>query len=135
MIFAFLVTPPQSPHPKLPPLCLYEGATPPTHPLLPHRSSMTLCWGIEPPQDQGPSLPLIPDKAILFYICSWSHGSLHVYSFVGDLVPWSSGVLVGLYCCASYGIATPLSSFSPPPSPSIRILKLRTVVGCEKMST
>jgi hypothetical protein len=34
---------------------------------------------------------LMPDKAILCYICSWSHGSLHVYSLVGDLVPGSSG--------------------------------------------
>jgi hypothetical protein len=25
------------------------------------------------------------------YICSWSHGSLHVYSLVDDLVPGSSG--------------------------------------------
>jgi hypothetical protein len=30
-------------------------------------------------------------KAILCYICSWSRGSLHVYSFIGDLVPGSSG--------------------------------------------
>jgi hypothetical protein len=32
----------------------------------------------------------MPDKAILCYICSWSHGSLHVYSMVGGLVPESS---------------------------------------------
>ena len=32
------------------------------------------------------------DKAILCYICSWSNGSLHVYSLVGGLVPGSSGV-------------------------------------------
>ena len=31
------------------------------------------------------------DKAILCYICSWSHGSLHVYSLVGGLVSGSSG--------------------------------------------
>jgi hypothetical protein len=31
------------------------------------------------------------DKAILCYICSWSHGHLHVFSLVGDLVPGSSG--------------------------------------------
>ena len=39
-------------------------------------------------------LPLMSDEAILCYICSWSHGSLHVYSLVGDLVPGSSGVLM-----------------------------------------
>jgi hypothetical protein len=31
------------------------------------------------------------DKAILYYICGWSHGSLHVYSLAGGLVPGSSG--------------------------------------------
>jgi hypothetical protein len=34
---------------------------------------------------------LMPSKAILCYTCSWSHGSLRVYSLVGDLVPGSSG--------------------------------------------
>ena len=47
---------------------------------------------IQPSQDQGPLLPLVLDKAILCYICSWSHGSLHVYSLIGGLVPGSSGV-------------------------------------------
>ena len=37
-------------------------------------------------------LPLMPDKAILCYICRWSHESLHVYSLVGGLVRESSGV-------------------------------------------
>jgi hypothetical protein len=31
------------------------------------------------------------DKAILCYICIWSHGSLHVYSLVGGLVLVNSG--------------------------------------------
>jgi hypothetical protein len=31
------------------------------------------------------------DKGILCYICSWSHGSLHVYYLVGGLVPEKSG--------------------------------------------
>jgi hypothetical protein len=33
----------------------------------------------------------MPDKAIICYICSWSHRSLHVQSLVGCLVPLSSG--------------------------------------------
>ena len=33
----------------------------------------------------------MPDKAILCYICSWSHGSLNVYFLVGGLVPGSYG--------------------------------------------
>jgi hypothetical protein len=69
-------------------------------------------WAILVPR----ASPLMPDHAILCYIYSWSHGSLHVYSLVGGLVPGSSGegwVLVGLYCCSSYGVANPFSSFSP----------------------
>ena len=59
-------------------------------PYLPHLHSIPLRWSIEPPQDQGPPLPLVPDKAILCYIYSWSHGSHHVYSLISDLVPGSS---------------------------------------------
>jgi hypothetical protein len=69
--------------------CFYEGVPPTTYPLLPSSSGIPLHWGIEPSQDQGPLLPLMPNKAILCYICSWSHGTLHVYSFVGGFVPRS----------------------------------------------
>jgi hypothetical protein len=48
-------------------------------------------------------------KSILCYMCSWSLESLLVYSSVGGLVPGSSGVLVGSYCCSSYGAANPFS--------------------------
>jgi hypothetical protein len=34
---------------------------------------------------------LMPCKVIHCYICGWIHGSLHVYSFVGSLVPVSFG--------------------------------------------
>jgi hypothetical protein len=34
----------------------------------------------------------MPYKAIFCYICNLSHGFLHVYYLVGDLVPGSSGV-------------------------------------------
>jgi hypothetical protein len=37
-------------------------AHPPTHPLPPHCPGIPLNWGIEPPKDQGPPLPLILDK-------------------------------------------------------------------------
>jgi len=65
-------------------LCFYEDALTPIHLLLPQHPCITLYWGIEPSQDQGPLLPLTPDNAILCYI---SH---HVYSLVGGLVPRSS---------------------------------------------
>jgi hypothetical protein len=33
-----------------------------------------LYWVIKPPQGQGTPLPVMPDKIILCYIHSWSHG-------------------------------------------------------------
>jgi len=73
-----------------PSFCFYEGAPPTTHSLLSPHPSIPLHWGIKPFQDQGPLFPLMSDKAILCYICSWSHGFLHVYSFFVGL---SLGVL------------------------------------------
>jgi hypothetical protein len=54
--------------------CFYEGA--PHSLLLPHYPSIPLCWdiSIKPSLDQGPPIPLMPDKAILCCICSWSFG-------------------------------------------------------------
>ena len=71
--------------------CFYETASTLIHPLLLHHPIIPLHWVIESSQDQVPLLLLMPDKAIFCYKCSWSHGSLHVYSLVGDLVPGSSG--------------------------------------------
>ena len=42
----------------------------PNNTLPTHCPSILPYWGIEPPQDQGPPLPLVPNKAILYYICS-----------------------------------------------------------------
>lgn len=61
---------------------------PPTHTSL---LQYPLCWGIKFPQDQEPTLPLMPDKSIFCYICSWRHGPIHKYFLVGSLDPGSSG--------------------------------------------
>jgi hypothetical protein len=66
------------------------SSTQPYLPPLPSR--VPLHWGNNPPQDQMPLLPSMPNKAILYCICSWSHGPIHVYSLVGGLVPGSLGV-------------------------------------------
>ena len=58
----------------------------PTLTLLPWHS---LCWCMEPSQNQHLLLPLMLDKA-LCYIYSWNHGSFHVSSLVGTLEPGSS---------------------------------------------
>jgi hypothetical protein len=100
-------------------------STPPFFLVIHPPTPASLCWhsptlGIEPSQDQGPLLPLMPDKAILCYLCNWSHGSLPVYTLVGGLVTGNSGggCLVGSYCCSSYGLQTPSApsvlSLTPP---------------------
>jgi len=71
--------------------CFYEDVPTPTYPLQPQRPVITLHWGNHTTQDQGLLLLLMLNNAILCYICSWSHGSLHVYSLVGGLVSGSSG--------------------------------------------
>lgn len=76
--------------PTLPP-SFYEHAPIAICPLQLQRPDITLHWGNKPSQDQGLFLPLMLDYAILCHICGCSHGSLHVYSLVGGLVPASSG--------------------------------------------
>jgi hypothetical protein len=38
------------------------------YPLIILLSNIPLFWGIKPPQNQGPPLLLMPDKALLYYI-------------------------------------------------------------------
>ena len=103
------------------PFCPLET---PSHPLFPflRRCSLSqphltphpgipLHWSIEPSQDQGPLLSLMPNKTILFCIYIWSNGLLHVYSLDGGSVPGSSWGLAGRYCF-SYGVANHFIYFS-----------------------
>jgi len=92
MLCSFQIPSPQTPYtiPLCP--CFYEGPSPPhPHPLPIHCPNISLYWGIKFPQDQGPPFLLMLAKAILYYICSWSHGFPHVNSSIGGLVPESSG--------------------------------------------
>ena len=91
------------PYPTPPPCLL-------THSLLLPYPGIPLHWGIEPSQNQGTVLSLMSYKAILCYICGWSHGSLNVYSLVGGLTPGDLGVLVSSYCCSPDGAAEGVSS-------------------------
>ena len=68
--------------PSQSPLCIpipYPSSLPlrgssTTYPqLLLHPSSIPICWGNKPPQDQVLPLPSIPDKLVLYHICSRSH--------------------------------------------------------------
>jgi hypothetical protein len=95
--------------------CFYEDARLPTQSLLPHHSRIFLQWDTEHSQDQRPPLSLMPGKAILCYICSWSHG----YTLVGGLVPGNSGGSGWLILLFFLWGCKPLSSFSPSPNSSI----------------
>jgi hypothetical protein len=87
----FLVSPPETLYPILPPPASVRVLTHPlTHSLPPPRPDIPLYWGMEPSQDQGPPLSLMSDKAILCYI-SWSHRSFHVNTLVDGLVSGNSG--------------------------------------------
>jgi hypothetical protein len=112
--------PSANPHPIPPSSSFYEGVPPSTYPLPLPDPGIPLHWGIEPSQEQRPLLPVMPYKAILNYICSWSHGSLHVYSLDGGLVPRSpAGVwLVGIVVLPM-GLQTPSAPSVLPLTPPV----------------
>jgi hypothetical protein len=119
--YTFWVSPLQTLYSTSPPHCFYEGDLPPTHPFQSHQPSFPLCWGIDPSQNQGLPLPLMPDMAILYYICSWSqsHGFVHEYSFVGGFVPGNfRGFCLVDIVVLSMGLQTPsistVLSLTPP---------------------
>ena len=75
MLSPFLVFPPENPHPISPP----PPAQQPTHscfPVLafPYTGALMLL--------RTKGLSWMPHKSIPCYICSWSHGSLHMYSWL-----------------------------------------------------
>jgi hypothetical protein len=75
------------------------------------------------------SLPLMSDKVTLNYICIWSHGSLHVHSLVGGLVPGSTGWSSQLMLFFLWGCSQPLCSSSPSTSSPSRVVELSLMVG------
>jgi hypothetical protein len=80
------VFPLKTPYPMSPP-----PAHPPTHSHFPVLAfPYTGASGLRRTKGLS-SGALMTYKAILYYLCSWSHGSLHMYSLVGGLVPRSSG--------------------------------------------
>jgi hypothetical protein len=120
-------TPSRTPFP-----CLHEGTSMPTHLLLPHCPSITLHWGNNPLQDQGLPLPLMRDKAILCYLCSWRNESQHAsYSLVGALVPGSSGKSGWLILLFFLWVANPFSFFSLSLNSSTGVSVLSLEVDCK----
>jgi hypothetical protein len=70
----------------------------------------------------------MPDKAILYYIYRWSHGSLHVFSLVDGLDPGSSGWLILLFFV---WVANPFSSYNPFSNSSFGDPVISSMVGCK----
>jgi hypothetical protein len=112
-----------------PSACLYEGAPLPTHPLGLQPPSVSLSWVIKPPLDQGAPLPVMLDKAFLCYIFIWSHGYPLCTLWFSTCELWGEGQ-VGGYCCSSYEIAKPFSSYSPCPNFPIGVSMLSLMFGC-----
>jgi hypothetical protein len=114
--------PPEAPIPST--LLLLLGGCTPTHPPTHLLSSPSPCiplhWDIEPSQDQGPG------KTIFCYIYGWIHGSLYVYSLVGDLDPGSSGWLILLFFLWGCKPLQLLQSFLTP-----LLEELNPMVDCE----
>jgi hypothetical protein len=112
MLYPFLVSlPPRHTlsHPPSP--CFYEGVPLPSYPLpLCPRFPYTVT-SIKPLLDQGPLLRLRHDKAILCYICSWSH----VYSF-------DDGLVTGVFWLVDIVLPMGLQTPSIPSVPSLTLL-------------
>ena len=126
MLSPFLSSPPQTPY-SLPPAFMIVLTLSHLH-LWPHCPSIPLCWGIESPQDQPPPPTLMPDKAILCCISSWSHESLHVCYLVG-VVPesWRGGVWLVDNFVLPMGLQTPSVPSVLPLTPQLWSL---SSVGC-----
>ena len=88
MLSSFSVPPPKTPSPLLLalPLCMRVLLYPLVQTLLPQCPSIAHPWIIMPVQDQGHSLPLMPDKAFLYYVSSWKSGYPLMYYVLGGLV-------------------------------------------------
>ena len=132
MLSPFPVSSPEMSNPIAPPpASLRVFKHQPTHTCLPALEFPYTGASNEPSQDQGPLLPLMPDKSILCYICGYSHLSLHVYALVGGLVPRSSGSMVIWSWCSTYGVANPFSSSSPFSYSTTVDPGLNPMVGCK----
>jgi hypothetical protein len=121
MLSPFSISPPQPPYPMPPPpASMRVFPHLPTHPLSSPHPGIPLHWGIKLSQDQGPLLPLMPDKAIFCYICDFSYVLFGWWFSSWEL--WRV-----CYCCSSYKASDLLSSFSPFSNSSIGVPVLSPV--------
>jgi hypothetical protein len=133
-VFIFPSFPSRTPLSHSPPPASMRVLPPP---LPPHCPGIPLHWGTKPSQDQGP---------LLLEDARQSHPLLHM-----QLEPWvppcvlygwwfsrwelgggGGWVLVGWYCCSSYGVANPFSPLTPPlGSPWLAVsIRLKDRISC-----
>jgi hypothetical protein len=97
---------------------------------LPHVFNIPLIWGIKPPLNQRPPLPLCqarPSSATYVY------GAMDPSRYIPWLVVYSLRVLGGQasLCCSSSGVAVPLCFSSPSANSPTRFHELSLMVGCK----
>ena len=132
MLAPFLVPTHNLPSPPSPPASLRMFPYPPTYSHLP---SLALPY--------TGSLSLPKTKGLSSHCCLKARPLLHMqlepcvpsYIFFGWwFSPWELWQgLVGWYCCSSYGVANPFSSFSPFSNSSIDVSMLNPIVGCKHL--
>ena len=111
---------------------MFSHTLSPTHSLPPHPSSIPCLWGIKPPQDQGPPLPLRPGKTVLSYIRSSGHGQAPGCFMVGGLVPLELGGVHLLDAVVlPIWLQNPLQLFSPFSNSSIGVPGFNLMIVCK----
>jgi hypothetical protein len=110
--------------------CFCDGVPPPTHPLLLPCPDVPWHWGIKPSQDQEPLVPTDVQQGHALLHMQLEPSIPRCLLFGRWFNPWELwGGLVGWYCCSSYGIANPFSSFSSFSNSSIGDPVLSPMVG------
>jgi hypothetical protein len=104
MLSPFPISPLETCYPLPPPpasMRVLSHLLPPPHP------DILLHWGVEPPQEQGPLLPLMPP----YVAGAMDRPMCTLWLVVKSLE--TLGALVSSCCCSSYGAANSFNSFSP----------------------
>jgi len=99
---------------SLPSPCLYEGTHSPTHSSL-RALAFHYLGSSSLHRTKGHTAQWCQIRQFYATHPAGAMGTL-VYSLNGGFVPGRLGVLVGWYCCSSYGVVNPFSSYSPYPN-------------------
>jgi hypothetical protein len=125
------------PHFHIPPSCLYSPPSPDSMRVFPHPPCLVLSY--------TGALSLHRTKGLSSHWClTISSSAIYAAGAIGPsmcslllmvqyLGALEGGGLIGWYCCSSYEVAKPLSSFSPFPNSSTWDPMLSLLIGCEHL--